>query len=186
MVADLDELLQVKEMLKRAENSLQKAGTPHNSNYHLGIMLEVPSALWGLPDMLPHIDFVSIGTNDLTQYTFAVDRGNSKVIKWYRQFHPVMLRMIKETCDIVGSMPGKTGSLCCEIAGKPLGVPFLIGLGLRYLSMNPWEIPQVRDAIGKVTVVECEDLVKQAIASKLDSDIVALMNEFAGKHDLQR
>jgi phosphoenolpyruvate-protein kinase (PTS system EI component) len=184
MVANLDELLQAKEMLASAHQDLDKAGVPCSRNYHLGIMLEVPSALWSLPEMLPHIDFVSIGTNDLTQYTLAVDRGNSRVTRWFRQFHPVVLRMIKETCDIVASFPGKQVSLCGEIAGRLRGVPILVGLGLRYLSMNPWRIPQVREALGRVSLADCQALAKEVLACNLETEVMKLMDEFSGKHTL--
>ena len=186
MVADLDELLLVKEVLERAEKSLRRAGVSYSPDYRLGIMLEVPSAVWSLPAMLPYIDFVSIGTNDLVQYTFAVDRGNSRVAHWFRQFHPVVLRLIKETCDLVNSTPGKTLSLCGEIAGNPLGMPLLLGAGLRYLSMNPWQIPEVRAALAKFTLADAENLLNEGLAAKLDSDIVEMINDFARKHNLRR
>jgi len=185
LLADLDELLQAKAALERARRALDKAGVEYDRGYHLGVMLEVPSALWALPQMLPHIDFVSIGTNDLTQYAFAVDRGNSRVTRWFRQFHPVVLRMIKQTCEIVGTAAGKQVSLCGEIAGKALGVPLLVGLGVRYLSMNPWRIPEVRAALGKVTAADCTKLAEDALACELDADIVELMSAFAKEHNLR-
>jgi len=185
MVADLDELLLVRDVLDRVEQSLDRDGVPYSRDYRLGIMLEVPSALWALPDMLPYIDFVSIGTNDLTQYVFAVDRGNTKVARWYRQFHPVLLEMIRKTCAVVHSVPGKEVALCGEIAGKPLGVPFLLGLGLRDLSMNPWKIPQVRAAIRKLSIADCEKLAEAALACRRDADVVAMIDDFADEHELR-
>jgi phosphoenolpyruvate-protein kinase (PTS system EI component) len=134
--------------------------------------------------MLPYIDFVSVGTNDLVQYVFAVDRGNPKVNKWFRQFHPIVLRMIKQTCDCVAAHPGKSLSVCGEIAGNPVGVPLLVGAGVRYFSMNPWRIPGVVDAISKVTVQECEHLLEQAVNCALDSDVVDLMHDFARAHGI--
>ena len=185
MVADCEELLEAKGHVERAKASLEQDGIPYSDNYHLGLMLEVPSALWALPDMLPHIDFVSIGTNDLVQYTFAVDRGNSRVTQWFRQFHPVVLRMLKAICDTVHAVPGKTVSLCGEAAGIPLGVPVLLGTGLRFLSMNPWRIPDVRKVVGNVSLSDCTDLATQALACTTVPDLSALMEEFGDRHGLR-
>ena len=185
MVADLEELLLAREMLEKAKKTLDRDGIPYNPDYALGVMLEVPAAIWSLAAMLPYIDFVSIGTNDLIQYTFAVDRGNNRVTRWFRQFHPVVLRLIKETCDIVHAVPGKTVSLCGEMAGIALGAPFLIGCGLRDLSMNPWRIPAVRAVIEDITVADCEALAAQALECFLDADIVTLMQGFAEQHGLK-
>jgi len=184
MVADLDELMEVREVLATVETDLRRSGVIDEPSYHVGIMLEVPSAIWSLPAMLPHLDFVSIGTNDLIQYTFAVDRGNSKVSRWYRQFHPIVLRMIKETCDIVSQFPDRNVSLCGEVAGIPAGIPLLLGAGLRYLSMNPWRIPQARETIQKVTLDECNYLLEQATRYDRDQDVMLLIREFADAHGL--
>jgi phosphotransferase system enzyme I (PtsP) len=185
MVANLDELLELKAVLRKVEVQLREEGIAYDEGYHLGIMLEVPSAIFALPDMLPHIDFVSIGTNDLTQYLFAVDRGNSRVSQWFRQFHPVLLKIIKQTCDMVGAFEDKTVSLCGEMAGNPGGTPLLLGAGIRYLSMNPWRIPGVRDTLGKVTMSECEELFQNALSCTLDKQVATLMQDFAMAHDLQ-
>jgi phosphotransferase system enzyme I (PtsI) len=184
MVADVEELLQAKEILKSARESLIRDGVPFNDDFRLGIMLEVPSAVYALPDMLPHIDFVSIGTNDLTQYTFAVDRGNNRVTHWYRQLHPVILGYIRDACDAVNDAPGKSLSICGEVAAMPLAVPLLIGLGLRYLSMNPRKIPQIRSVIESVDLSACEDLAQRALKCTLNSEIQKLMEDFAAEYGL--
>ncbi len=183
MVAGLEELLMAKAMLDKCRDGLLEQGFALRP-YQVGIMLEVPSALWSLPDMLEHIDFVSIGTNDLTQYALAVDRGNSRVTRWYRQYHPALLRMIKETCEIVQAVPGKGISICGELAGQVVALPFLIGVGIRYLSMNQWNIPHIRDFLAKLDVGECERIAEQALECTLESDIVALLREAARERGL--
>lgn len=183
MVADLDELLQAKEMLNEARESLLQDGVVIRE-FRLGIMLEVPSAVWALPSMLPHIDFVSIGTNDLAQYTLAVDRGNRRVTRWYRQLHPVILRIIQDTCRLVHSLPGKSISICGEMAGHPLAIPFLIGAGMRYLSMSPWNIPLARRVISALDVPSCERLAEKAVGCTLDGDVLRLMEAFAKEYGL--
>ncbi len=185
MVADLDELLLAKKALRQAEADLEKGGIPYSRNYRLGVMFEVPSAFWALPEMLEHIDFVSIGSNDLIQYLFAVDRGNSRVTGWFRQFHPVVLRVIAQVCELVARHPGKTVSLCGEMAGNPLGVAFLIGAGLRHLSMNPWRIPGVRQAISQLKVADCQDILSRALRCNCDAEVVVMMHEFAEAHGLE-
>ena len=184
MVADLEEMLQAKEVLDRVREDLRHEGIPFSDDFKLGIMLEVPSAIYSLRAMLPHIDFVSIGTNDLTQYTFAVDRGNPRVTHWYRHFHPTILRMIKETCDIVATVPGKSVSVCGEVASVGMGVPFLIGAGLRYLSMNPRKIPQIRAVVESVELSACEDLMARALTCSVSREIQSLMEEFAAEHGI--
>ncbi|OGV63054.1 MAG: phosphoenolpyruvate--protein phosphotransferase [Lentisphaerae bacterium RIFOXYB12_FULL_65_16] len=184
-VADLDELLRTKEILARLQAAMDRSGVPYRRDYKLGIMLEVPSAVWALPDLLPHVDFVSLGTNDLVQHTFALDRGNSKVMHWYRQFHPVLLRLIHQTCKTVGAVPGKEVSLCGEIAANPRGTPLLVGLGLRSLSMSPWIIPTVRETIGRFSLAECQALATQALACARDADVNAVLDDFGRAHNLE-
>jgi len=134
--------------------------------------------------MLSHIDFVSIGTNDLAQYTLAVDRGNSRVTRWYRQFHPAVLHIVKQTCDIVNSTPGKAVSICGEMAGQPLGVPFLIGVGMRYLSMNPWNIPHLREYLSRLDLTQCEEFAEELLKCTLNQDVTKLLEGFARDHGL--
>jgi phosphoenolpyruvate-protein phosphotransferase len=184
MVADLEDVVEMQRALNEATKALDEAGIHYRNDFRFGVMLEVPSAFWALPAMLPHIDFVSIGTNDLVQYTFAVDRTNSRVNRWYRQFHPVILRMIKDTCAMVSEYPGKSVSICGELAGNPLGVPFVIGCGVKYLSMSPARIPTVRAVIEQIPMSACEELVQNAVACHMDGEIVKMMHDFAHAHDL--
>lgn len=182
MIADLDELLQVRQVIRECEQQVRENG--HKvGEYGVGVMIEVPSVLWGLPEIFEHIDFVSIGSNDLIQYSFAVDRGNQKVSHWFRQFHPLVLKMVKATCD-AGEAAGKPVALCGEMGGIPLGVPFLIGAGLRELSVNPWRIPGVVDVVTKVSVEECRQLLDQAVTCSRDQEIIDLMHAFATDHGL--
>lgn len=186
MISDIEEILIIKEILQNVENELTQKGIPFNKNYHLGVMIEVPSCLWALQDILPHIDFVSIGTNDLIQYIFAVDRGNSRVAKWYRQFHPILLRIIDEVARTVHNYPEhRTISLCGEIAGNLHGLPLMLGAGVRYLSMNPWRIPKIKRNLHKLDISDCQALFKQALDCKFDKEVVELMSVFAEKNHLE-
>jgi len=184
MVATTDELLEIKKIINYVKQQLKQSRIPFNNNIQLGIMIEIPSALWCLENMLPHIDFISIGTNDLTQYTFAVDRGNAKVTKWFKQFHPVVLKMIKQTCDIAATLPNITVALCGEIAGNNAGIPLLIGAGLTQLSMSPWRIPSIRKTIAKLTIPQCQEIFNQASQLEIDNDVINFMAQYTKKYKL--
>ena len=165
MVADLYDLMQIKQALATAENELRQQGIPFAPDYKVGVMLEIPSAIYALDEMMPHIDFVSIGTNDLVQFMFAIDRGNQQVRKWYRQCNPIILKVIHQACKIVAKYPGKYISLCGELAGIRRMLPVLLGAGLRRLSMAPARIPELRDVAAKFTIPQCEAIFNDIIAN---------------------
>ncbi len=177
MVADKQDLLLAQQAVLEAKHSLLKDGLPFADNCKIGIMLEVPSAVFSLDKLLPEIDFISIGTNDLVQYLFAVDRGNARVNRWFRQSHPIVLRILRQLCREVARFPGKRLSLCGELAGMARAVPLLLGAGLRELSMNANSIPAVRDYISRVNIDECEALLEQACDCNSDSEVQRLMDE---------
>lgn len=182
MIADLDEFLRMRDIVGECEQELRNADS-EIGEYEIGVMVEVPSVLWGLPELLEHVDFLSIGSNDLIQYSFAVDRNNPNVSRWFRQFHPLVLKMLSFICGTAHEV-GVPVSLCGEMAGIALGVPFVIGAGLREVSVNPWRIPGVIDAVSKVSIPECQDLMRQGIACAKDEDIVELIHDFGEKHGL--
>lgn len=163
MVGDLYDLLNAKEALHRAEEELRERNVPFCDHCSIGIMLEIPSAVWALRTLLPHIDFVSIGTNDLVQFLFAVDRGNPHVNQWYRQCHPVLLRAIQFVCRTVSEYPGKTVSICGELAGSRRALPLLLGAGLRKFSMTPSRVSSIRDLVAKYDISECEELFQEVL-----------------------
>ena len=177
MVADLYDLMQIKEALANAENALREQGIPYAADYKLGIMLEIPSAFFALEQMLPHINFVSIGTNDLVQFLFAVDRGNQQVRRWYRQCNPIVLKIIHDACELVRRYPNKSISLCGEVAGIRRMLPVLIGAGLRRFSINPSRIPALRDVAAKHTVLQCEALYEEIMRTcHTEMDVIGLLN----------
>ncbi|MBQ6472657.1 MAG: phosphoenolpyruvate--protein phosphotransferase [Victivallales bacterium] len=163
MVADLFDLHQALKALKAAGSELDSRKVPYDHDCKVGVMLEVPSAFHGLPDMLPYIDFVSIGTNDLVQYLFAVDRGNPAVLRWYRQCHPLVLRLIRDVCRMLESYPDKSLSICGELAGSSRALPLLLGAGLRNFSMNPFSVTRIREAAAKLNLADCRALLDKAL-----------------------
>ena len=142
-------------------------GVEFSQNIPVGMMVEVPSAALMAATFTREVDFFSIGTNDLIQYTVAVDRGNERVASLYTATNPAVIKLIKSV--IRAARRGKVEtSLCGEIAGDPVYTMLLIGLGLRSLSLVPSQIPAIKQVIRKVTVDECERLARRI--GSLDSD----------------
>ncbi|MGI5924300.1 MAG: phosphoenolpyruvate--protein phosphotransferase [Lentisphaeria bacterium] len=176
MVADLNDLLEVKQALALAAQELRQRGVKVG-DYRLGIMIEVPAVLYGLDRLLPEVDFVSIGTNDLVQFLFAVDRANARVSKWFRQCHPVVLRALGNVCRQVHNYEGKTVSLCGELASSRRALPLLLGAGLRQLSMTPHQAPALRPLISQLSIPDCEKLYARAILCETEADVMKLVDE---------
>lgn len=146
LVTSLAEVRAVRELIAREAGSLRAAGTACRADVPLGVMIETPAAAMTADLLAREADFLSVGTNDLVQYTLAVDRGNPSVASLYDPFHPAVLRMLRFVLR-AGRARGIPVSLCGEIAGAPELVPALVGLGFRELSCPPRAIPRVREAV---------------------------------------
>jgi phosphotransferase system enzyme I (PtsI) len=145
MVAHLSEIRQVREIIKRVQQQLTEAGQAFTP-VELGVMIEIPAAAVMLPLLLPHVDFISIGTNDLIQYTLAIDRADEAVAHLYDPWHPAVLQLI--ACSIAQARAaGKSVSVCGEMAGDPAFTDLLLAMGLRNFSMHPSQIPSVKQRI---------------------------------------
>ena len=146
MVSDLSQVTQVRELLKEVRNELSKTNHEFSESCKIGVMVEVPAVVMMIDEFASTCDFLSLGTNDLTQYALAVDRGTSRVAGLYDPFHPAVLRMIKAVVEAAkrNSIPV---SICGEMAGDPLATQLLIGLGLNQLSLSPGLIPEVKEVI---------------------------------------
>ena len=142
MVETVDDLWFIQKLLAEAIQSLKDEKRKYRENFQQGVLIEVPSAVWDLRRLLNEVDFISLGTNDLFQYLFAVDRNNANVYNTYQPENPVTLRMLKSIVDIVKES-AKPLSICGEIAADTNFLPLLVGLGFENISVDLHSIPTV-------------------------------------------
>ncbi|MEI8206851.1 MAG: phosphoenolpyruvate--protein phosphotransferase [Kiritimatiellales bacterium] len=178
MVCCLSEVLQANEILEECRRELKKEGLPCAEKLPVGVMIEIPSAALTADLIAPHVDFFSIGTNDLIQYTFAVDRVNDRIAHLYNPTHPAILRMIKMAVDAAHANGIWTG-VCGEMAGDVLLTPLLIGLGVDELSATSAVVPRVKKAVQSLDASQCEELVRTALMMEDSAAIAQLSLEMA-------
>lgn len=174
MVSGVEELLKVLAFFEETKEECRKEGIAFDEKLEVGSMIEIPSAAMTSDILAKHVQFFSIGTNDLIQYTVAVDRGNEKIAYLYEPFHPGVLRLIKTTIDSAHAA-GIPAAMCGEMAGDPLATVVLLGLGLDSFSMSAFSIPQVKQIIRSVSMSEAEELVGAVMELKSYTDIDRLV-----------
>ena len=176
MVNDLNELHRARQIVEIVRNELRSEQVPFEEDLPIGIMVETPAAAM-LVDMLSEeADFFSLGTNDLTQYTLAVDRGNSAIAGLYQPLHPAVLRLIKQTIDLAHKK-GKWVGMCGELAGMQKAIPILLGLGLDEFSMNPRAIPEAKYLIHKLDDHQSRQIAKQVFKLNTVAEIETHMEK---------
>ncbi len=166
MVASVGEVRAAKKLLAEARTELDQAGRPYDPAMEVGIMVEVPAAATVAAQLAAEVDFFSIGTNDLSQYTMAADRTNPRVGTLADPFQPAVLRLIRQTIEAAHAA-GIWVGLCGEFAGHPLAAPILLGLGLDEFSMSAPAIPLVKQSISQLSLTEAREIA--AAALQLDS-----------------
>ncbi|MFO7562534.1 MAG: phosphoenolpyruvate--protein phosphotransferase [Enhygromyxa sp.] len=180
LISGLEELATAREAIDEAQAQLAEQGLPHASEVPIGIMVEVPSAAIVADLMARHVDFMSIGTNDLIQYALAIDRENDDVNYLYEPLHPAIIRLIKLTCD-AGARADVPVSLCGEMASDPRYTWVLVGLGLRELSMHASAIPVVKNVIRGSSLDEMEALAAAVLACETAIEARRLVMQTIGE-----
>lgn len=166
MISSIEELRESKKIIQEVKEELRTKKIPFNENIEIGIMIEIPSAALMAEELAKECDFFSIGTNDLIQYTVAVERGNEKVANLYTHFHPAVIKLIKTAIDGAHKNNILCG-MCGEAAGDPSFIPLLVGLGLDEFSMNANKILQARKLIRELNFKNCQKLADEVL--KLNS-----------------
>ncbi|WP_097650372.1 phosphoenolpyruvate--protein phosphotransferase [Candidatus Chloroploca asiatica] len=178
MVSTVSEVQQARALLDRARRELDAEGLAYAQQVELGVMIEVPSAALTADALAREVDFFSIGTNDLTQYTLACDRGNQRVATLYQPLHPSVLQLIAMTCT-AAHRHGRHVAVCGELGGDPKATALLIGLGVDELSCSPGSIPHVRAAIRATSYADAQALAHQALEAPDAAAVQALLNTVA-------
>lgn len=170
LISSLDEIRLIKEILASVRGELIREGHDVRGYIPLGIMVEVPAAVQIIDFLLSEVDYVSIGTNDLIQYTLAADRNNAKVRQYYDPHHPAVLHSIKRVAD-AAQKAGKKASVCGEMAGDPLNALLLLGMGIREFSLSAPSIPVIKQVIREHGLEECRKLAKAVLTCKSGADV---------------
>lgn len=179
MIAAFDELLASKKFLEQAMQCLENEGLDFNPNIPVGVMIEVPSLAIMAGTIASEVDFFSIGTNDLIQYTMAVDRTNKDVAHLYHPLHPAILRLLKIVSD--AAKANDVGLyMCGEMASDPFNLPILLGLGLDELSMNPQTIPVAKNFIRSLAAKDAEPFLEKALKQNTASEVENLVRDTYG------
>jgi phosphoenolpyruvate-protein phosphotransferase len=170
MISTLEEVLQLKRMVERTRLALHRAGVPFADHTPLGIMIEVPAAALCIETLLDHVDFVSIGSNDLTQYVMAADRDNPKVAHLCEPFSPAVLRLL---CSVIRACTdrGKPVTLCGEMAARPRCFLPLFGMGLRRFSMSPAFLPPLKELVRQATLPIAEQVAQRVLAMRTFAEV---------------
>ncbi|MGD2016363.1 MAG: phosphoenolpyruvate--protein phosphotransferase, partial [Desulfobacterales bacterium] len=179
MISAYFEIRKAGKLLDQAAESLEKDGLTYNREIETGIMIEVPSAVIVAEFLAKEVDFFSIGTNDLIQYTLAIDRGNRNVADLYQPLDPAIIRMIKQVAD-VSKDKGIGLFMCGEMAATPHHIPLLLGMGFDELSMNPQSIPQIKRVIRALDLRDARSFIKEAFKKKTARGVFELSKDAFG------
>jgi phosphotransferase system enzyme I (PtsI) len=180
MISGLEELRRAKAVLDECKDELLHVGIPVAEKIEVGAMIEIPSAAISANALASEVDFFSIGTNDLIQYTLAVDRVNEKLAHLYEPTHPAILRLLKMVTDAAHANHIWVG-VCGEMAGDVALVPLLLGLGIDELSASASLVPRVKRAVQSLAIPECRELVQETLELNTASEILGRCLELADK-----
>ncbi len=181
MISALEEVHKIKKMIAEVKEELHASGTDFDENIELGALIEIPSAALMADDLAKELDFFSIGTNDLIQYTLAVDRGNDRVSFLYKMLHPSVLKLIDMTIR-AGHRHDIWVGICGEMAADPIVVPLLVGLGLDEISVSPIALPKVKEIIRDLDSEQCRHIAENVLAFTQESEVERYLHQFMQQH----
>ena len=181
MICCVEEVEQARALLDEASAECRQKNQPFADDIEVGIMIEVPAAAISADILAEESDFLSLGTNDLIQYSLAVDRGNEKVHYLSDSHHPAVLRLIKQTIDVAHKR-GIKASVCGELAGDPSATAILLGLGLEQFSMNAPSIPRIKEIIRGTSFESCKALAAKALQGRSVAEVRAVVNAWMAEN----
>ncbi len=181
MISSIDEIRASKELLEVTKKELRAEDVPFEEALEIGAMIEVPSAALIADLIARETDFLSIGTNDLIQYTLAVDRGNERVAHLYQAFNPAVIRLIKMITE-AGHRQGVWVGMCGEMAGDPLATMMLVGLDLDELSVSPLVLPEIKEIIRSITYDDAKQIARHALKQQTASQVMEYLREKMHTH----
>ncbi len=176
MVSSVDELRAIRKILAEVRAGLQDEGVPFDSDIPLGIMIELPAAVQTAHLLIREVDFFSIGTNDLIQYTLAADRNNPKVKQYYDPYHPAVIHSIRRVAE-VGTQTGKRVSLCGEMAAEPVNAVMLLGMGICDFSLSAPYIPAIKQTVRNISRKKAEEVAEAVLSMESSIDIRNYLQE---------
>jgi phosphoenolpyruvate-protein phosphotransferase (PTS system enzyme I) len=176
MISNISEIRQAKMILGDVMEDLDDQGIRYREKIPVGIMIEVPSAAIQAKTLARECDFFSIGTNDLIQYTIAVDRGNERIASLYNSGHPAVIQLIKDVIR-TGARYKIDVSLCGEMGGEPEFIPLLLGMGLKTFSVTPPAIPEAKRVIRGVTFAQCQKIARKVATLETDREVLNYLRE---------
>jgi phosphotransferase system enzyme I (PtsI) len=176
LVVTLDEVLAARALLAEAAEELTTRGVEHRADVQLGVMIETPAAAVAGDTLAHDVDFFSIGTNDLVQYTLAVDRGNVNLAARFTPLHPAVLRLIRRTVE-TGAASRLDVTVCGEMASQPLMAFALLGLGVRQMSVAPRSVPLMKRIVRGISMRDAEAAVKDAMRATTAAEVQAILGD---------
>ncbi|MEF2247911.1 MULTISPECIES: phosphoenolpyruvate--protein phosphotransferase [unclassified Paenibacillus] len=185
LITSLDEVRAANAVLEEAKRELEEEGHPYDSSIQIGVMIEVPAAVMIADLLAEEVDFFSIGTNDLLQFTLAVDRMNEEIAHLYEPFHPAMLRMLKYTVESAKKC-GIPVSVCGELAGNPLALPIWLALDVDGISMSAHSILRVKKRLLDTCQSDSKEVVQQLLSCRTSDEMKARLNDFLAAVDKKK
>ncbi|AJJ17409.1 fused phosphoenolpyruvate-protein phosphotransferase PtsP/GAF domain [Yersinia intermedia] len=183
MITSLEEVDEAKRLIDRAGREVQEVLGYELPQPKLGVMIEVPAMIFMLPYLKSRVDFISVGTNDLTQYLLAVDRNNTRVASLYDSLHPAMLQVLSHILT-QATLSGLQVSLCGEMAGDPMGALLLVGLGYRNLSMNGRSVARIKYLLRNIDLADATALAERVLSAQMTTDVRHLTAAFMERRGL--